>query len=304
MEWCAMKIVPVKVDSSNKESMPFKDITFLVDSWTDAYDTFIDETLNCHWHPEFEFSVLVSGKLDFYLGGIHMQMTEGDCIFINSNTMHTAKQAQGSNGSVIKGAAFPASLFVGNTNSTVYRKYFESVMAATMQGFVISGELDHAREMSSLILDVNGLNESEFGYELKCLSLLSRLWEVTLTYILSYKPNLLEQKGNRKYEERAKKILTFIHENYAENITIDLLSEHASISRSECFRCFKHFTNKKPVEYINEYRLSIAAKLLMESGLSVTEVGSACGFENSGYFGRLFKDNHGISPGKYRKGSK
>jgi len=298
-----VRIIPVKVDSNQKEIMFFNDAAFLVVTWDDVFDRFINETLNCHWHPEFEFGVLVSGALDFNIGGIHMRMVEGDCIFINTNTMHTAKQARGCHGSIIKGVAFPASLFVSNTNSTVYKKYFAPIMAASVQGFILSKDNNIACEMASLILETHGLNKTDFGYELKCLGLLSRLWEATLSYIQNNKPELLEHRGNRKYEERAKKILAYIHENYAEDITVDILANHAIVSRSECFRCFKYFTNKKPIEYINEYRLSNAAKLLMESRLSITEVGEACGFNDSSYFGKLFKNTYGISPKKYRQRS-
>jgi len=100
---------------------------------------------------------------------------------------------------------------------------------------------------------------------------------------------------------RAKEILSYIHENFSESITVDKLSKHVNISRTECFRSFKQFTNKKPVEYINEYRLYRAAKMLMESGLSITEIALRCGFNNSAYFGKQFKRAYGVSPGNYRQ---
>lgn len=296
-----MRIIPVKVDSSYKESMPYKNAAFPVDVWTDVYDTFTDGTLNCHWHPAFELSVLVSGTLDFYVSGTHMPMTEGDCIFINSNTMHTAQQAKGSCGAVVKGVAFPVSLFAGNTNSTVYKKYFDPLISAPVRGRIIPRDASFAREMASSILEICGLNDTDFGYELDCLSLISRLWKDTLPHVLPDTPDSLRQNVNRKNEERAKKILSYIHENYAEHITVDSLAKYANISRSECFRCFKFFTNQNPVHYINEYRLAHAAKLLLESDLSVTEIGSACGFNNSSYFGKLFKQTYGVSPGQYGK---
>ena len=298
-----MKIIPVKVDDKQMESMPFGDISFPVDSWDDVFDSFIDETLNCHWHPEFEFGVLMSGSLDYNVGGIHMKMNEGDAIFINSNTMHTAKKAKGGHGAVIKGVGFPASLFADSPSSTIYKKHFEPVITSNMQGFIIPQDSEHSGEFVSNILKVNTLNRSEFAYELKCMSIISKLWESTISYINSNDPELLKSKGNRKYEMRAKEILSYIHENFSESITVDRLSKHANISRTECFRSFKQFTNKKPVEYINEYRLYRAAKMLMESGLSITEIALKCGYNNSAYFGKQFKKAYGVSPGNYRQPS-
>ena len=295
-----MKIIPVKVDSNQKEKMPYHDPTFPVDIWTDVYAKFIDETLNCHWHPDFELSVLISGALDFYLSGVHMQMEAGDCIFINSNTMHTAKQVRGSRGAVIKGVAFPASLFVSNTSSTIYRKYFDLVMLAPIQGIIIPRNSPFASKIAGFIMEIQHLMNTDFGYELNCLSLLSHLWKDTLIYITSKEPELLENKINRKNEERAKKILSYIHEHYWKELTVDSLAKHVNISRSECFRCFKHFTNKNPMEYIKEYRLANAAKLLMESNLSITEIAMACGFNSSSYFGKAFREAYGVSPKQYR----
>ena len=297
-----MKRVPVKVDSTQKEYMPYIDVNFPLDIWTDEYDTFVDETLNCHWHPDFEFSVLVSGELEFNVNGNPMYMTTGDCIFINSNTMHTAKQAKSSQNAVVKGVAFPASLLVNSTSSMVYKRHFEPIMSSPIQGMIIPGDSGFAIYLSYLIEEIHNLSEEDFACELEYLNLINRLWKDTLMYISKHEPELLQHKTNRKNEDRAKKILSYIHENFQSNLTIDRLAKEVNISRSECFRCFKHFTNKKPIEYINEYRLANAARLLMESTLSVTEIGIACGFNSSSYFGKMFKEIYGVSPKEYRKG--
>ena len=46
-----------------------------------------------------------------------------------------------------------------------------------------------------------------------------------------------------------------------------------------------------------------AADLLKETSLSVSEIGSSCGFGSSSYFGKLFKEKYGVSPLGYRQGS-
>lgn len=295
-----MSFVPVKVDRGLREHMEFRDKTFPVDVWADRYDTFVDKTLNCHWHPEFEFGVLACGSLDYYINGTHMRLHADDCVFVNANTMHMATQAKGTQNAVIYGVAFPASLFVANTGSTVYQKYFEPVIGKPIQGFVIPRGDAAGREVARLIREVYGLDSGAFGYELHCLSLLHTLWSTSLAYINGKQPGLLAQTAGRKDETRAKDILSYIHGHYAESITIADIARHASVSRSECFRCFKRFTGKNPMEYVIEYRLACAAKLLMETGLPVTEVGAACGFGSTSYFGKLFRACYGCSPSQYR----
>ncbi|MDR0272444.1 MAG: glycoside hydrolase family 11 protein [Clostridiales bacterium] len=101
--------------------------------------------------------------------------------------------------------------------------------------------------------------------------------------------------------ERAEKILLFIHENYKEKITADNIAESLKISRGECFRCFKKHMNKGITEYINEYRLSKAEELLKTTDMSVMDISAECGFENASYFGKTFKEFFKVTPLKYRK---
>ena len=72
------------------------------------------------------------------------------------------------------------------------------------------------------------------------------------------------------------------------------------LSRSECFRCFKQFTHKTPTEYINEYRLTHAVRMLTESSASISDISCACGFSSSSYFCKLFKKMYNVTPMQYR----
>ena len=54
--------------------------------------------------------------------------------------------------------------------------------------------------------------------------------------------------------------------------------------------------------YVQDYRIRQAEKLLTETDLSVTEIAYATGFSGSAYFGKVFKNLTGKTPGNYRKG--
>lgn len=57
---------------------------------------------------------------------------------------------------------------------------------------------------------------------------------------------------------------------------------------------------KKPIEFLNEYRLKKALELLTASDMPVTEVSLSCGFGHISYFGKLFREVYGMSPREYR----
>ena len=54
-------------------------------------------------------------------------------------------------------------------------------------------------------------------------------------------------------------------------------------------------------QYLNDYRLQIAAQLLKETEDNILEIASATGFENLSYINRSFKKKYGLTPGQYRK---
>lgn len=295
-----MELRSIKVDRNFRERIEYKDVFFPVDIWTDVYNTFVDKTMNCHWHEEFEFGVVLSGELDYYINDTYFRLVKGDCIFVNSNMMHMAKQPGNCCGAVMFTIVFPSSLFAGNPGSPVYRKYFQPLIDTRLQGFVVRQDNRNGKAMVDGLNAVYNLDGSSSGYELRCLGYLSTVWDAMVSYIKDADIPLPSGKIKRPYEKRVKDILSFIHDHYQENLTVEDIARHAGISRNECFRCFKKYVNKKPVEYINEYRLARAARLLRETNDTVTEICIACGFSGSSYFGKLFREAYGTTPLKYR----
>lgn len=297
-----MNLRKIEVDPSQKEFLQYKDPNFLFEVWTDDYRYFVDKTLNCHWHHEFEFGVMLSGELDYTISGIHYTLKKGDCIFVNSDTMHMAKQVEKAGGehAVMYIIAFPASLLVSNMSSTIYLKYFQPMMGKTVPGLFISQEQEIGRDIAGVLQNIYELDEEDQGYELKCLGLVCRLWYNMLRYVEKNNPEILQFNANRRSEERAKTILCFIRDNYSESISVIDMAKYANISKSECFRCFKQFTNKRPNEYLNDFRLTKAAQQLMETSDAVTDIALSNGFSNAAYFCKLFKAKYNITPTHYR----
>lgn len=123
-------------------------------------------------------------------------------------------------------------------------------------------------------------------------NLISRIWSLTISYLREYKDTISLPSINQDDEQKAKDILNYIHNRYSEDIKIDDIARHAKTSRSGCFRCFRHYTNKNPIEYLIEYRLSQAVYLMMRTDKSITQIATECGFSNSSYFGKAFKQKY------------
>ena len=65
-------------------------------------------------------------------------------------------------------------------------------------------------------------------------------------------------------------------------------------------RYFKQHTGRSPLDYIIDVRLGVAARMLVDSSLSVSEICYACGFNNLSNFNRSFKARRGYTPRDFR----
>lgn len=98
-----------------------------------------------------------------------------------------------------------------------------------------------------------------------------------------------------------KKAAEYITYNYSQPITIEEIANYIGISRSQLYRVFIEVFNKPPKQYLSEYRINQALRLLKNPQLTINTVGRSVGFEDSLYFSRMFKKYKGISPSDYRK---
>ena len=64
---------------------------------------------------------------------------------------------------------------------------------------------------------------------------------------------------------------------------------------------FKETMGMSFVQYLNDYRLDVEAKLLTTTSDDIISIAINTGFDNLSYFNRRFKKKYGITPGKYRR---
>jgi AraC-like DNA-binding protein len=84
-------------------------------------------------------------------------------------------------------------------------------------------------------------------------------------------------------------------------ITIDEWSRAVGLNSDYFARIFKRETGKRPMQWLNERRLQMAAQLLGNTRKSVAEVAETCGFANAFYLSRVFKRHFGLAPRHYRR---
>lgn len=137
------------------------------------------------------------------------------------------------------------------------------------------------------------------GYQLFIKSQLFMLF-----FILFHKCGRKEPpKKDYKSLEKMKLIVKFIENNYMNKITIQEISKEAGFSQSHFMKYFKNTMGTSFIDYLNEYRLTMASRLLVSSESSILDIAAEVGFDNLSYFNRTFKKRFGQTPSAYRKGS-
>ena len=79
------------------------------------------------------------------------------------------------------------------------------------------------------------------------------------------------------------------------------IADAAAVSTRECLRCFRASIRQSPMEYLIDYRIRTARKLLETTDLPVTEVALRCGFNSPSYFTKQFHSICGVTPNACRK---
>lgn len=106
----------------------------------------------------------------------------------------------------------------------------------------------------------------------------------------------VEPQDNKKIEI----IYSHVRKNFTQQITLDEISEKVSMTVPAFCRYFKKVTGKTFTQFVNEFRIVHATKLLAESPSSITDICYESGFNNFSHFNKLFKKFTGKSPLKYR----
>jgi len=117
-------------------------------------------------------------------------------------------------------------------------------------------------------------------------------------------PNGFEDTADQTEDPRERAIIApaidYIDKHYREKISLVSLADLCGISPSYLSRLFKKVTGYKYAYYVNMVRIDHAKRLLTSTNKSVSDISLDLGFEDTGYFTKVFKKLEGVTPSHYR----
>lgn len=251
-----------------------------------------------HWHQAVELFYMDSGSLEYTTPSGHHVFPAGSAGFINTNIPHTARNSAGQEHSRQLLHLFDPLLIAGQQGSRIEEKYVLPLTTASQIELLPLDPGDPIQaEIIGLIRRSFRLSPVEPGYELSIRSALSEIW----LRLLDTAAPLLRQKHRSSHNsEQIKLMMIYVHEHYGEKLSVTELAQAACISQRACFNLFQDLLHTTPMEYVKNYRLQTACKLLAMTRQSVGEIAAACGLGSSSYFSQTFRRQIGCTPLEYR----
>ena len=252
-----------------------------------------------HWHEEIEFIVIKKGQGLVSVNLQTREITAGDIVFILPGQLHSIRQKDGCS-MEYENILFKPALLVSDSSDLCTTQFLQPLLSAerAVLTFLTPSCLAYA-DLAGCISHIDDLCAARpEGYQL---AVKGYLFQFFVLLVSSQTNRDSAAKIKAKSLEKLKTILKYVEEHYADTITIADMAALTFYSKSHFMKFFKGHMDMGFTEYLNDYRLSMAARLLAASGLSVLEIATRTGFDNLSYFNRLFKRKYGQTPREYRK---
>lgn len=92
----------------------------------------------------------------------------------------------------------------------------------------------------------------------------------------------------------------FIDSNYPDQISVEDIAAAAHVTSRYMYKLFKKNFGKAPLEVLTERRMECARYLLATTSLSIGEIAADVGYLNPSRFAMVFREKHGMPPGRWR----
>lgn len=265
--------------------------------------THSEEELVVSWHNELEVIHIIEGEGEFIVDGKSYNVRSNSFVIINPDQLHSAKAVIG--------------------RSITYKSLKIDYLALKSTGDdvcdnFITPLIDKTKYLPNIILPTMPIHKdiSNLYYQLGETFKSKKIGNYLL--IKSYTLNLLYLFYSNRYVYRrptstnnkvsstvlVRETVNYIHEHFTEDIDLDFMSINLNTSKPHLCRVFKRHTNQTITEYINDYRISFACDLLINTDRQIVEIAFQTGYTNLSYFNQRFKKKTYLTPKQYRNANK
>ena len=245
------------LDDRQREKLQGYDPGFPYTAIDCRFDGYSGPCVDWHWHATLEINICASGVLKTSTQRGEYIVREGDGVLVNANVLHRNEAFEGARGVCVQTHMFDRSLVAAA--ELPLRRYVAPVVECTLLDALplFRENAEHRAVLDALDRAFAAAGEEKTGYELEICGLLNRVWQGV--YALALPVIGARQPLPRPETARLKRMLGFIRDHFAEDISPADIAASAGVCERECFRCFKQELGTTPLSSLTDYRLRRAA---------------------------------------------
>ena len=249
-----------------------------------------------HWHDDMEIIYIKKGHGYVTVDFKQYKVSGGTIVLILPGQLHSIEQFDDLS-MEYENIIFNVNMLLPRTEDASSTEFLRPLLNGQLTvPSVYSIVSEHYDALSACIDACDEICKTKpLGYELY---LKGKLFE--FFYILSNRCRNEKNPRTAKSLDKLRIVLKLVENSYMHKITIAEVADRIDFSESHFMRYFKENMGTSFVDYLRDYRLTMAARLLQVTDNTILTISEEVGFENLSYFNRAFKKKYGMTPREYR----
>jgi len=252
-------------------------------------------TRNPSYHEQVEILYFLDGETAVVVKDKTYNCKKGDTVIVNPHELHTLYKISGN---VVYHCIMIDAVLLSAKNDITNEKYIKPFENHEIIFNNFIRDEERGKCINAL---VDEMIKKESCYELAVKAQIYSILTILTRKYAAGSMTTKEKEKNLKNLHLVEKSMDYIRANLKNRITLGDIAKHLSISEYYFARTFKSHTGMTVFEYVEEMRIATAKKLLTESDMSISEIASACGYNDPSYFSKTFKDHTGMTPKEYTR---
>ena len=250
-----------------------------------------------HWHLELEIIYIKKGKGLVNIDFETIEAAAGDIFFIPPGTLHGISQHE-NDSMEYENIIFSGDLLLSRGNDTSSATYLEPIFRGEK---TLPARLRDEAPIQNVLDAIDFIcDKRPHGYELFVKGKLLEFFFL-LDQLPECDSDFAKLRKKTARSDKIKAVLKYVELHYSESISIADIASFCGFSESHFMRYFKDTMGTSFIAYLDDYRLTMAARLLLASDESILNISQEAGFGNLSYFNRVFKRKYDCTPRDYRK---
>lgn len=241
-----------------------------------------------HWHQRAEFVYILEGQSTIRVGKEEYLCKAGDLSVIHSGEIHSIFSTADCTMYI---CTFDPSILYSFQSETRFIKNYISADELNAVGV--------DQEIRRIFDEILQEKEKEMScYEMVIQSNIIRLYSLLIRYF--ERDTLPDNKSLIKFQN-FQNALQYIEKNYSRNITLVDIAATINYNPSYVSKLFVVYTGVNFKNYLDNFRINQAVKMLKKTDLTILDISARCGYDNIRTFNHVFKRITGNTPTELRK---